>query len=161
MNSVVKEYMKQHKVLVQYVYDDFGYRYGAVVAIGKGQLGWSMVHHTDDSHWKEVKPWQLPAIQKMELEYSKEEFPAAVLHSNVFKRWLNTGGIVKVPFFQRDRALYEAINKALQGRVIIEGQIIEGDIPMAELSGDVPVDRQAVDALFQMYDRSRRANWDI
>lgn len=159
MNSVVKDYIKRNKVLIQYVYDSFGYRYACVVATGKGKIGWSMVHHTADSDWKKIKPQSLPAVQRMALYTAPEDFPEVLLKSKVYQRYLNTGGVVKVPLFNRERAIEVAINRALNNRVGIEGKVINQDIPVAEFSGDMPKDPKVVEALFDIYDRSRRAKW--
>ena len=117
MNSIVKDYMKRNKVMVKYVLDKFGFRYACVVAIGPGSLGWSMVHHTADSDWTSITPMSIPAIQRMACKESPENFPKALLSSSVYKRYLATGGRVKVPMFNRERALEVAINRALNGEL--------------------------------------------
>jgi hypothetical protein len=155
MNSIVKYFMERNKVIVQYVYDRFGYRYGCVVAIGPGRLGWSMVNHSEDYEYKQVKPWQLPAIQRLKNILTAEDFPRIMLQSPAYRAWINKDGLIRIPMFNRHRALEEAINKALRSQIFITESREEG----LTFVGTLPNDKEMMDTLIYVQDRSKRAKW--
>ena len=160
MDSVVKYFLSKNKVLLQYVYDEFGFKYACVAAVGPGRIGWSMCHHTEDSILRRMKPHQLPRIQRLALTCESEsEFAMEMLNSHAYKRLMNANGYVRVPQFKRERAIEEAVNRALADKVWVEGEVIDQTIPVKTLAGEVPFDEQVVSILFQMDERSRNAKW--
>ena len=62
LNPILKAYLLQHKVLVQYLHDLYGFRRGVLVATGKDRIGWSSVSDYD-VEIRRIDPLKLPTIQ--------------------------------------------------------------------------------------------------
>ena len=136
MFSLVKEYLKQNKVIITYVRNDLGFKVGIVVAIGKDKIGWSMVNHRHDYEERELKVHQVPAIQKM-LQRAKDYKPGVldkngkeipppkvdIFQSKAYRLYLDMtrGGWGEasdsffVPHFDREEGLRRAIEMAVNG----------------------------------------------
>ena len=77
LNPILKDYLLQHKVLVQYLHDLYGFRRGVLVATGKDRIGWSSVSD-HDVEIRRIDPLKLPAIQGL----VKKGAPIAEIMSN-------------------------------------------------------------------------------
>jgi len=151
MDSVVKNFLRSHKTLIQYVYNDFGYKYACVVATSPTNIGWSKVHHIDDVEVKEVQPWQLPSIQKLKRDSAPEDFPKLLLQSPAYKKLINAGRIVGIPLFNKELGLQVAINRALNKVVTIKDN--------ETMFGDIPNDEKLIYFILNMFRRAQRATF--
>jgi hypothetical protein len=135
MYSMVKEYLKQNKVIITYVRNDLGFKIGIVVAIGQNKIGWSMVNHRHDYESRDLKLHQVPAIQKMlqrvkdykpgVMDKNGKEIPAPkvdIFQSKAYRLYLDMAEQgwkgdceIMVPHFDREEGLRRAIEMAVNG----------------------------------------------
>jgi len=112
----LKQRFIDHDILVRYFRNKLGFKVGAVVAIGPGEVGWSMVHKNDYN----IIPTTLnSAFSKIPiLENLKKEIPEV---NDLLKEKKNPLSAVytyiKVPVFDRFNALKIALNRAISPSV--------------------------------------------
>ena len=106
-NGLVKDYLKNHKVLISYVRDKYGFRKGVVVAISKNQIGWSVVNPEDYVRYRGALT-SIPAIARD----IKWDIPI----SEITKYLTFEKGccVIMQPSFDRNAGLYIALTRALQ-----------------------------------------------
>jgi hypothetical protein len=115
-NSLAKEAIKQG-IMIAYVRDKFGFKKGVVVAIGPGELGWSMVDAADhEGRFLTVE--NIPILAKYLCNPDNHDvIPAdaaldCFVHHPAFKAWEREGGYISVPLFDRARGIEQAVNRA-------------------------------------------------
>jgi len=150
---MVKEYLKSHKVLISYVYDDFGFRKGVVVALGKERIGWSSVNSEYDSKYQSLKPHQLPLVQKMIARAEREGSAIDIMNLSCVHKLIRKDLIIKVPKFDRNEGIMRAIECAENGEVKV---VVAQDGKMA-IEGKLPYNQPMINALSRILDRSQRA----
>ena len=163
MNSLVKDYMSKHKVLIAYVRDVYGFRKGAVVAISPTNLGFSMVKKSEDSDWKRVKPYQLPAVQRMTSLVRNDngtEVPVFtaedIINSQAYQKCVRADHLIRVPRFDRKLALMYAIDSALANEIEV------GEDGFLYADDRVPADYDLWKALELLVERAKKVvKWDI
>ncbi len=141
MNPVLKQYLKENKVLIQYVRNVFGYKKGIVVAISKDRVGWSLVNNTLDIQWRKVSPLSISPIQRMVNE--GKPLQEIVRHPAYIKAARNEFA-VRVPQFDQDVGLLKALGRALD-----HGDKEKGIEP-------IPKDTELVAAIERMAVRAKR-----
>ena len=110
LNPILKDYLLQHKVLVQYLYDLYGFRSGVLVATGRDRIGWSSVSNRD-VEIQRIDPLKLPTIQGL----VKTGAPLAEIMSNkAYRKAINENCAVPVPTFDFNIGIFLAIGRAEQ-----------------------------------------------
>jgi hypothetical protein len=142
-------FLSQRKTLVAYVRDILGYRKGVVVALGKNQIGYSLVNLSEDVLWTRVKPHQLPAIQKMiQGKMSYDE----IVKTAPYQRCINENHMTRIPKFEKRIGLLIALDSCLRSEV--EWMATGLDEPM--IMSDVPNDADLKREIIKMIDRAGR-----
>ena len=109
----MKDYLLQHKVLVHYLHDIYGFRHGVLVATGKDRIGWSSVSD-HDVEIRRIDPLKLPAIQRL----VKKGASISPDHSNkAYRKAIKENCAVPVPIFDFNIGIFLAIGRAEQGMV--------------------------------------------
>ncbi len=111
----LKEHLKNHKTLITYTRDINGFKNGVVVAVGKGQTGYSKVNPEDSAgsisstnalpYWNRFKTLFLASDQD---PFLHSRFSEVVKSIASFDTWLTDK-----PKFDRFTALKLAINMAI------------------------------------------------
>ena len=151
--SLVKEYVKDHDILVSYLRNEYGYTVGVVVAIGKDKVGWSMVNMSEDYEYKNIQPHQLPVVQFTKTQAEKEGVSFNMYELPAVKKLIRNDLMQKIPHFNKEEGLRRAIECAENGKVVIIDEDDEGEY--YSLSGKVPLNSIMVKALVDMIRRSR------
>jgi len=113
LNPILKEFLLQHGVLVQYLHDIYGFRRGVLVATGKDRIGWSSVSDYD-VEIQRIDPLKLPTIQGL----VKNGAPIAAIMSNrAYRRAIKKNCAIPVPIFDLNIGLFLAIGRAEKGTV--------------------------------------------
>ena len=144
--------------MVNYVCTDLGYRYACVVAVGRSSLGWSMVHHSADSDWKQITVMSLPIYQKAIKWMSKQQVYEKLSKLPAFQHFLNQFGFIKVPRFNRKVGLELAVFKAFEGQVEVTSD--PEDVSKVVLAGSLPKDPAVLNTLMILAERAQRINWE-
>jgi hypothetical protein len=155
-SSIAKEILEGGS-LVTYVRDKFGFKKGVVVAIDRGQVGWSLVA-PDDHEYEYVRIEQIPVLstilqtERFEDEDGNEATPHDVLKDFVthpaFKEWSEQRGIIAVPKFDRATGIILAVDRARAYAAITpdQGKSFD-DVPM-------PNDKELREALIRLNNES-------
>ena len=133
-NPILSDYLSKNKVLIQYVYDVYGFRKGVVVSTAKDQLGWSLVSNRDVDVQR-LDPMTLPVIQKLIRAKASIEKIAA---SEAYLHALKEHCALPVPIFDPNIALFLAIGRSLVS-TISKSQGEEGKLSIQPKS---PNDKQ-------------------
>ena len=113
LNPILKAYLLQHKVLVQYLHDLYGFRRGVLVATGKDQIGWSSVSD-HDVEIRRIDPLKLPAIQRL---MKKGASISEIMSNKAYRKAIKENCAVPVPIFDFNIGLFLALGRAEQGTV--------------------------------------------
>jgi hypothetical protein len=152
MNLFVKDFLARNKVVIAYVRDVYGFRKGMVVALGPKTLGFSLVKKSEDVDYKRMKPHQLPTIQRMyHLGYPLED----IVESKAYQKCLNADGMIRVPRFNKDLAIYYAINSALSEEIKVED---DGTFIFDER---VPADIDLWNVIEIVAERALKVKWEV
>ena len=151
--SMVKEYLKSHRVLISYVYDSYGFKFGTVIALGKDKLGWSSVNSEYDTRYQSFQPHQLPIVQKMLSRAKAEGSAINIMDIPAVHKLIRKDLILKVPKFDRNEGLRRAIESAENGDV----KVVEAQDGASALEGKLPYNQFMIDALTCILERSHRA----
>jgi len=108
MKTLVKEYMKTHRVMVKYLRDRNGFKKGVVVAIDENRYGWSLVAKSDYAPYT-GSFMEIPSIKRA-LKYGAG--PEDVFNLHVFNS-IRNGFAVQEPMFNKNVALDFAISRAM------------------------------------------------
>lgn len=178
-NFLVRDFLQKNRVLIAYVRDVYGFRKGAVVAFmvgsntdhelaegevptkGELRMGWSLVNKVEDIEWKELRPDQLPLIQKIDnlvenydgqgIEdspiFQALEKKAEKAYNKLVRNHLQ----VRVPKFDVNQALFYALDRALDDKEENRVEVV-ADV----ILGDVPFDRDVQEAILATYGRAQR-----
>ena len=111
LNPILKEYLLQHRVLVQYLHDVYGFRRGVLVATGKNRMGWSSVSD-HDVEIRRIDPLKLPALQK--LVKKGASIPEITSHK-AYRKAIKGNCAIPVPIFDFNIGIFLAIGRAEQG----------------------------------------------
>lgn len=163
-NFLIRKFLQENRVLITYVRDLYGFRKGAVVALMDNEvlrIGWSSVNKTEDVMWKELRPDQLPLIQK--IDHLVENYDGQGIEDSpifqalerkaekAYNKLMRNHLEVRVPKFDVNQALFYAIDCAMKtGEDKVE--VLSPDV----ILGDVPFDRDVVDAIHATFDRAQR-----
>jgi hypothetical protein len=132
MTTVLREFVMNHKMLVLYFNNLFGYRKGIIVALSENQIGWSCVHK-EDRVYRQMSPEQIPVIKQMiRCGVAAKD----IFQSEPFKKYLRYYCKAEVPTFSRDEGLLIAIDRAVYcQKIVIENhKVVEPKLPhMKEL----------------------------
>lgn len=174
MKSLIKDYMSKNKVLVSYVRDAYGFRKGVVVALGPTTLGYSLVNKSADVEYRDVKPWQLPAVQRMaaaKVEVDGKMVPAFsasdVLASKAYRR-ASEELVVRIPLFDRKIGIMRAIDSALNEEIkVVDGKIVTAqkvvgynlETKTQVTESNIPKDKDFLDVIKVVAERASRAKW--
>ena len=113
LNPILKAYLLQHKVLVQYLHDLYGFRSGVLVATGKDRIGWSSVS-AYDVEIRRIDPLKLPTIQEL---LKKGASLAQIMSNRVYQKAIKENCAIPVPIFDFNIGLFLAIGRAEKGKV--------------------------------------------
>lgn len=139
MDAVFKELLSKRKLLLQYVFDEHGFPKGAIVAVDRQKIGWSLVHHCLDITWLRVNLLTLPAIQR---RINQGATTQEILQSALAQKWVRSAGAVRVPNFRRTIGRLVALKRALE----CEGVVIEeGKVLLPKLPNDIELSHAFVD----------------
>jgi hypothetical protein len=153
MDSLVRDFMSKNKVLVSYVRDVYGFRKGVVVALGKDQLGFSLVHKRMDVDWKRVMPHQLPNVQRM-MHFGEDA--ETIMNSEGYQKCLRNGGEIRVPKFDRKLGLMYAIDSAKRNEITFETAEDEDGLTSVIINGRVPNDPDLINVVFATRERAMK-----
>lgn len=130
MNSLVRAYLDQNKVLISYVRDVYGFLKGVVLATSASNFGFSLVHPRCDVTWKMLGPNQIPAIQRV-LE-AEGITPLDIFESKAYQSLKARSFHIPVPNFNRDIGLMFAIESAKRGDITIKDgvQVMADHVPL-------------------------------
>lgn len=146
MDVAFKELSSRKKLLLQYVFDECGFPKGAIVAVGRQKIGWSLVHRCLDIRWLRMNLLTLPAIQR---RINQGATVQEILHSALARKWVRGAGAVRVPNFRKTTGRLLALRRALECReVVIEG----GKVLLPKL----PSDRELNQVFVVMASRAER-----
>lgn len=179
--SIAKEVLEKDNILLSYITDKFGFKKGVVIAIGPGQVGWSLVNKRD-YEYQELGLEQIPALagyihnpeayialepilededdedengDPIELTAEDTTLSAAealnlLITNPAFKAWAASGGVLRVPLFDRKAGIETALDRARLYNSIKPNQGLTFDeVPL-------PTDRDLRRALEYMVRRSHR-----
>ena len=113
LNPILKTYLLQHKVLVQYLHDLYGFRRGVLVATGKDRIGWSSVSDRD-VEIRRIDPLKLPTIQGL---MKKGASLTEIMSNKAYRKAIKENCAVPVPIFDFNMGIFLAIGRAEQGMV--------------------------------------------
>lgn len=127
-------------IILSYITDKYGFRKGVVLAIGAGQLGWSLVSKEDHEYRDlgiEQLPWLAAFIQhpnryrQEEKKLSAKKAIDILIHDPAFKSWSANGGMIQVPQFNRIRGIEDAYNRAILYSKTMPGKGLNfSDVPL-------------------------------
>lgn len=179
--SIAKEALETGNILLSYVTDKFGFKKGVVIAIGPGQVGWSLVNK-NDYEYQELGLEQIPSLAGFihnpeayialepvldEEDYEDEDgdpvevsaedstLSAAealnlLITNSAFKAWAASGGLIRVPLFDRKAGIETALDRARLYNSIKPNQgLTFEDVPL-------PTDKDLRRVLEYMVRRSHR-----
>lgn len=152
MFGLVKEYVKSHDTLINYVRNEYGYTVGVVVAVGRDKVGWSMVNMREDFEYKSIQPHQLPMVQFTKAQAEKDGIPFNMYEVPAVQKLIRNDLYQKIPKFNKEEGLRRAIECAENGRV----KITPLDDENSEIEGKVPLNPTMVRAVVDMIGRSRK-----
>ena len=115
LNPILRDYLSQHKVLVQYLHDIYGFRRGVLVATGKDRIGWSSVSDYD-VEIRRVDPLKLPVVRKSIREGAPIE---KITASKAYRKAIKEHCSVAFPLFDLNIGIFLAIGRAEKGMVQI------------------------------------------
>jgi hypothetical protein len=124
--NFAKKFLAENRVVVEFIYDDNGFRRGVVVAINKDQIGWSLVSDEDYTLYK-GRIADIPGIKRLlaEAVLAPADALEAIFKLPVFTR-IERGYRPKMPAFDKNLGFAIAIRRALADK----GQTRE--LPMNE-----------------------------
>jgi hypothetical protein len=153
--TLVKEYLKTHKVVITYVRNGFGFPMGVVIAIGKNKIGYSQVHHRHDYEKREdLQLHQLPAIQRMMQRIKDGKSQGDIFQSKAYQLYQDQlklrewGEDFKIPHFDRNEGLRRAIEMAENGIFKVDEWL--------EHPWDKPLNNYMREAITDMIARSQK-----
>lgn len=146
MDVVFKELLSKKKLLLQYVFDEYGFPKGAIVAVNRQKIGWSLVHHCLDITWLRMNLLTLPTVQR---HINQGATTQEILQSALAQKWVGGGGAVRLPNFRRTTGRLVALKRALE----CEGVVVEGS---KVLLPKLPSDRELNGAFVVMASRAER-----
>lgn len=147
-NPILSDYLLKNKVLIQYVYDVYGFRKGVVVSTAKDEVGWSLVSNRDVDVQR-LDPMTLPVIQKLIRAKASIEKIAA---SEAYLHALKEHCAIPIPLFDPSIALFLAIGRSLLS-TISKSQGEEGTL---SIQPEPPNDKELKAAISSMMVRSRK-----
>ena len=149
-SAIARDFISQHRVLIGYVLDVFGFRKGVVVATGRRNVGFSIVNRSLDAEWIRIQPFRLPAIQRMVQKGLPLE---EIVNSRPFRNCVRGNNAVRVPKFDTRMGFLLALDSALCGEVKFVDENVESPVVYCPR---MPNDPDLMRVVIQMIGRARR-----
>ncbi|MGA2762967.1 MAG: hypothetical protein ABSG17_06350 [Spirochaetia bacterium] len=147
-NPLLADFFRKNKVLIQYIYDVYGFPKGVVVSTAKDKVGWSLVSNRD-VHVQRLDPMKLPVIQKLiRAKASIEE----ITTSEAYLHALRQHCAIPIPIFDPNIALFLALGRSLLSTVS-ESEREGGAL---SVQPKPPNDKELKAAISRMVARSRK-----
>jgi hypothetical protein len=112
-NPLLSDYLSKNKVLIQYVYDLYGYPKGVVVSIAKDHFGWSLVSNRDVVVQR-LDPMKLPVIQKLIRAKAPVE---EIIQTKAYLRALKDHCAIPIPIFDPNIGVFVALGRSLTSKI--------------------------------------------
>jgi len=155
--SRAKNILDTQNILLAYITDKFGFKKGVILAIGPGQIGWSLVNK-NDYHYETLGIEQIPKLANFiqnptrngQDEVTADEALSALVDDTAFKAFIEAGGFIQVPDFDRASGIVQAYDRALLYQATKpDSGLTFDDVPL-------PHDKDLRGAIMYMIDRSHR-----
>ena len=108
LNPILRDYLAKHKVLIQPLYNVYGFQSGVLVATGKDRIGWSAVSD-HDVEIRRIDPLKLPALQRL---VKKGATIAEITSNKAYRKAIKENCAVPVPIFDLNIGVFLALGRA-------------------------------------------------
>jgi len=111
MNAVLDHYRKKYpKHILSYVRSKSGHIKGVIVAVGKYDIGWSLVSDEDNYHYL-IPLHGLPAVQHL-IHENENLTVKELFNSPAYKNFVSMDGVTAVPDFNKNKGISLAFKRA-------------------------------------------------
>jgi hypothetical protein len=154
-SQFVEDYLKNNKIVIRYVRDEYGFKKGVVVATSVTNIGWAMLHKGIDYTYTHVSPFRIPYIQYLNskkydlMDTVKDEVSRAgvpvdisiedaikfndsidgqIISNRGFLKVIKNDNWIYVPKFDREYVLTKAIIRSVHSKMNGDESVLDMDI---------------------------------